>query len=60
MAIREALLRRRFKGLGININVLARGQPMSAYHRESKQEGLLVLAGECVLIVEQEERSLEK
>lgn len=29
------------------------------YHRENKQEGFLVLAGECVLIVEGEERSLK-
>jgi len=29
------------------------------YHRENHQEGFLVLAGECVLIVEGEERSLK-
>jgi uncharacterized cupin superfamily protein len=29
------------------------------YHRENRQEGFLVLSGECVLIVEGEERPLE-
>jgi uncharacterized cupin superfamily protein len=32
---------------------------MSSYHRENHQEGFLVLAGECLLIVEGEERLLE-
>jgi uncharacterized cupin superfamily protein len=50
--------KRPFRQLGINLNVLRPGEPMTAYHRESKQEGFLVLAGECVLIVEGEERPL--
>jgi uncharacterized cupin superfamily protein len=48
--------KRPFKQLGINLNVLAPGEPMSMYHRERKQEGFLVLAGECILVVEGEER----
>ena len=44
--------RRRFPQLGININVLEPGEAMAMYHRENAQEGFLVLAGECLLIVE--------
>jgi uncharacterized cupin superfamily protein len=51
--------KRPFKQLGININVLNPGEPMSMYHRENHQEGFLVLAGECLLIVEGEERLLK-
>jgi uncharacterized cupin superfamily protein len=50
--------KRPFRQLGINLNVLMPGQPMSMYHRESHQEGFLVLAGECILVVEGEERPL--
>ena len=35
------------------------GQPMGLYHRENAQEDFLVLAGECLLIVEGEERELK-
>jgi uncharacterized cupin superfamily protein len=51
--------KRPFKGLGINLNVLNPGEPMSMYHSESKQEGFLVLSGNCILVVEGEERPLE-
>jgi uncharacterized cupin superfamily protein len=51
--------KRPFKQLGINLNVLEPGEPMSMYHRENNQEGFLVLAGECLLIVENEERLLK-
>ncbi len=51
--------KRRFPQLGINLNVLEPGQPMGMYHRENAQEGFLVLAGECLLIVEGKERKLE-
>jgi uncharacterized cupin superfamily protein len=50
--------KRPFKQLGINLNVLDPGEPIGMYHRENKQEGFLVLAGECLLIVEGEERPL--
>jgi uncharacterized cupin superfamily protein len=50
--------KRRFPQLGINLNVLQPGQPMGMYHRENAQEGFLVLAGTCLLIVEGEEREL--
>jgi uncharacterized cupin superfamily protein len=48
----------RFSQLGININVLAPGQPMSMYHFEDRQEDFLVVAGECVLVIEDEKRPL--
>jgi quercetin dioxygenase-like cupin family protein len=50
--------KRRFRRLGMNVNVLQPGQPLGMYHRENAQEGFLVLAGECMLIVEGEERLL--
>lgn len=51
--------KQRFPQLGINLNVLEPGQPMGMYHRENAQEGFLVLAGECLLLVEGEERPLK-
>jgi mannose-6-phosphate isomerase-like protein (cupin superfamily) len=51
--------KRAFRQLGINISVLQRGQSIGFYHREAAQEGFLVLAGRCLLIVEEEERELE-
>jgi len=51
--------KRRFPQLGINISVLQPGESLGRYHRENAQEGFLVLAGECLLIVEDEERELK-
>jgi uncharacterized cupin superfamily protein len=48
----------RFPDLGINIGVLAPGQPSCFYHGENEQEDFLVLAGECLLLIEGEERRL--
>jgi uncharacterized cupin superfamily protein len=50
----------RFPQLGINLNVLQPGEPMTMYHRENAQEDFLVLDGECLLIVNGEERPLKK
>jgi len=47
-----------FSQLGINVQVLGPGQPMSMYHYENDQEDFLVVAGEALLIVEGEERPL--
>jgi uncharacterized cupin superfamily protein len=47
-----------FPQLGINIRVLQPGQPNCLYHSESLQEDFLVLHGECLLLVEGEERRL--
>ncbi len=50
--------KRRFPQLGVNINVLEPGEALGRYHRENAQEGFLVVAGECLLIVEEQERRL--
>ena len=47
-----------FPELGINISVMQPGQPLCLYHEENAQEDFLVLAGECVLLVNGEERPL--
>jgi uncharacterized cupin superfamily protein len=47
-----------FPALGVNIQVLKPGQPNCMYHGEGAQEDFLVLAGECLLLVEGEERRL--
>lgn len=47
-----------FPDFGINIRVLQPGQPNCMYHREDAQEAFLVLSGECVAIVEEQERSM--
>jgi uncharacterized cupin superfamily protein len=48
-----------FEELGVRIHVLQPGEPNGCYHSESQQEDFLVLAGECLLIVEGEERRLQ-
>ena len=48
----------RFSEIGINVGVLQPGQPNAYYHGEESQENFLVLSGECVLLVEGEERRL--
>src|SRR5262245_10554163 len=48
----------RFGDLGINVQMLLPGQPAGLYHAERDQEDFLVLAGECLLLVEGEERPL--
>ena len=52
--------KRRFKQLGLNLNVLEPDQALGLYHRERAQEDFLVLAGECVLLVESQERKLRR
>ncbi len=47
-----------FHQFGVNLTLLAPGEPMSMYHWETDQEDFLVLAGEALLVVEGEERSL--
>ena len=48
----------RFPRIGINLAVLEPGQPSSMYHGEDEQEDFLILAGECLLLIEEQERSL--
>jgi uncharacterized cupin superfamily protein len=50
----------RFPELGINLNVMGPGEPMAMYHTENAQEAFLVLSGEALLIVENEERALRQ
>jgi uncharacterized cupin superfamily protein len=47
-----------FSDAGFTLGVLQPGRPCGLYHREANQEDFLVLAGECVLLVEGEERLL--
>jgi uncharacterized cupin superfamily protein len=49
----------RFADLGFTLAVVEPGRPSGLYHAESNQEDFLVLAGECVLLVEGEERPLK-
>jgi uncharacterized cupin superfamily protein len=48
-----------FAQLGYTIAVLQPGQSGGRYHREANQEDFLVLAGECLLVIEGEERELK-
>lgn len=41
------------------LQVIRPGQPSGLYHAETNQEDFLVLAGECILVVEGEERRLK-
>ncbi|HEX5467619.1 MAG TPA: hypothetical protein VFW80_01070, partial [Gaiellaceae bacterium] len=47
-----------FAQLGVKLHVLEPGKPSTLYHAESEQEDFLVLAGECLLLIEGEERRL--
>ena len=48
----------RFAEIGITLAVLQPGRPSGLYHSETAQEDFLVLSGECLAIVEGEERRL--
>ncbi len=48
-----------FEHYGIGVHVLQPGQPNGMYHSENVQEDFLVLSGECVLVVEEQERHLQ-
>ena len=50
----------RSKTLGIGVHVLPPGEAPGFYHLEGEQEGFLVLEGECVAIVEGEERRMRR
>ena len=47
-----------FAQLGVNVQVIWPGQPNGYYHREDYQEDFLILSGECLLLIEGEERPL--
>jgi uncharacterized cupin superfamily protein len=48
-----------FGQVGYTLGVMQPGQTGGLYHREANQEDFLVLAGECLLLVEGEERALK-
>jgi quercetin dioxygenase-like cupin family protein len=48
----------KFPETGVHLFVLEPGKPNCRYHREGAQEDFLVLAGECLLLVNGEERKL--
>lgn len=43
---------------GFTLRVVPPGRPASLYHAESVQEDFLILMGECILIIEDQERRL--
>src|SRR5919112_223491 len=45
---------------GVNIQIMQPGQPNGRYHSEGAQEDFLVLSGECVAIVDGEERPMRQ
>jgi uncharacterized cupin superfamily protein len=47
-----------FEELGFQLVVLDPGVPACMYHGEGVQEDFLVVSGECVLVIENEERHL--
>jgi uncharacterized cupin superfamily protein len=49
-----------FPDTGVNVQILQPGQPNGRYHSEPVQEDFLVLHGECVAIVQDEERRLRQ
>lgn len=49
----------RFPEIGVNLFLLAPDKPNCRYHRESVQEGFLVLSGRCRVLINDEERRLE-
>jgi uncharacterized cupin superfamily protein len=48
----------RFDQVGFGIGILRPGEPSAMYHGEDAQEDFLVLSGECLLLIEGEERPL--
>ena len=49
-----------FEQIGVNVHVVQPGQANGRYHAESVQEDFLVLAGECVALVEGVERPMRQ
>jgi uncharacterized cupin superfamily protein len=49
----------RFDQVGIGVGILSPGKSSGMYHGEDAQEDFLVLSGECLLIVEGQERPLK-
>jgi quercetin dioxygenase-like cupin family protein len=47
-------------GIGVHVHVLQPGESNGYYHAEDAQEGFLVLSGECVAVIENEERRMRR
>ncbi|RKQ87711.1 Cupin domain-containing protein [Solirubrobacter pauli] len=47
-------------GIGVHVHVFQPGESNGYYHEEDAQEGFLVLSGECVAVVEGEERRMRQ
>jgi quercetin dioxygenase-like cupin family protein len=47
-------------GVGVHVHVLQPGEANGYYHAEAAQEGFLVLSGECIAVVEGEERRMRR
>jgi quercetin dioxygenase-like cupin family protein len=58
LAERPDLEPQHFDQVGYTLAVLEPGKPTGMYHAESSQEDFLVLTGECLLLIEEEERPL--
>jgi uncharacterized cupin superfamily protein len=50
----------RFDQVGVQLSLLRPGDPSGMYHGEDAQEDFLVLGGECLLLIEGEERRLRQ
>ncbi|MGH7490667.1 MAG: cupin domain-containing protein [bacterium] len=50
----------RFPQLGFKLAVFEPGQPSGLYHADSAEEDFLVLHGECIALVENEERPMRQ
>ena len=46
--------------IGVHVHVLMPGEANGYYHAEEAQEGFLVLSGECIAVVEGEERRMRQ
>jgi uncharacterized cupin superfamily protein len=47
-------------GIGVHVHVLEPGEANGYYHAEAAQEGFIVLSGECIAVVEGEERRMRR
>ena len=50
----------REQAIGVGVHILMPGDAPGFYHAESTQEGFLVLSGECIAVVEGEERRMRQ
>ena len=49
-----------FEQYGVNVHVVMPGQASCVYHEENNQEDFLVLHGECIVVIEEQERRLRQ